>query len=146
MRGHRDELHLEEQRREKISIALRQSWATGPRHGGWHHLPEAKERIGRASSARRRKWASPRDGHLMRTHGIDEQTYEAMLSLQGGVCRLCGRSSKKQHLHVDHDHKTGMIRGLLCFPCNRALGHLEKIGLKKICEYLVEGCETFNDV
>lgn len=54
-----------------------------------------------------------------------------MLEAQNGVCAICGkpesrRSKKTGHiyaLHVDHDHKTGDIRGLLCHHCNAGLGH-----------------------
>lgn len=50
------------------------------------------------------------------------QDYEAILTLQGGVCALCKRPPKTVRLAVDHDHKTGLIRGLLCQWCNRAIG------------------------
>lgn len=45
--------------------------------------------------------------------------YEALLAAQGGVCAICGNPPKNRRLHIDHDHKTGRIRGLLCFTCNR---------------------------
>jgi hypothetical protein len=38
---------------------------------------------------------------------------------EGGVCAICGRPPKTRKLHVDHDHKTGKVRGLLCYTCNR---------------------------
>ena len=45
--------------------------------------------------------------------------YDRLLARQGGVCLICGRPPQTRRLHVDHDHKTGRIRGLLCMPCNR---------------------------
>lgn len=53
--------------------------------------------------------------------GITEADYNAMLAAQGGGCAICGNPPKTRRLHVDHDHKTGRVRGLLCFRCNRAL-------------------------
>lgn len=47
--------------------------------------------------------------------------YEALLALQGGGCAICGATPKTRRLHVDHDHKTMRVRGLLCHRCNRAL-------------------------
>lgn len=49
-----------------------------------------------------------------------------MLRYQGGKCFICQRATgKRRRLAVDHDHKTGRVRGLLCNPCNRdVLGHL----------------------
>lgn len=46
-----------------------------------------------------------------------------MLQDQDGMCRICGRAwTRGRALHVDHDHATGRIRGLLWFTCNNALG------------------------
>jgi len=72
-----------------------------------------------------------------RKYGLSEKQYAAMLSAQNGVCFLCGKPetarTKKgvlRSLHVDHDHETGKVRGLLCLKCNHALGYLEYYGLK----------------
>ena len=43
-----------------------------------------------------------------------------MLDQQGGVCAIC--NMEHESYHVDHDHVTGRIRGILCFKCNNALG------------------------
>lgn len=51
--------------------------------------------------------------------------YTAMLEKQGGVCAICGNAPKKRKLAVDHDHKTGSVRALLCIACNTALHYLE---------------------
>jgi hypothetical protein len=64
---------------------------------------------------------------------------------QQGLCAICfkgvsGMSSSKVRLSVDHDHKTGKIRGLLCGACNVGLGHFKDdvSVLKKAIEYLEE--------
>lgn len=54
-------------------------------------------------------------------YGITKEQYEALLVCQNNLCAICKEPSDKS-LCVDHDHKTGKIRGLLCFDCNRALG------------------------
>jgi hypothetical protein len=53
--------------------------------------------------------------------GITDEVYFEMLERQGGHCALCLATPKTRRLHVDHDHKTGAVRGLLCHRCNRAL-------------------------
>ncbi len=63
---------------------------------------------------------------MKRTFGITPEEYDGRLAYQGGECALCGRPPKDgKSLHVDHDHDTGYVRGLLCFSCNAALGHLQ---------------------
>jgi hypothetical protein len=48
-----------------------------------------------------------------------------MLAAQGGGCAICERPPRPDiSLHVDHDHVSGAVRGLLCFRCNNALGDL----------------------
>lgn len=64
-----------------------------------------------------------------RERGLEPGQYERMLQEQGGVCAICGggpESSAWGKLAVDHCHKTGVIRALLCQPCNTTLGRLEK--------------------
>lgn len=53
--------------------------------------------------------------------GVDDATYAAMLAAQGGHCAICPSEPATRRLHVDHDHATGEVRGLLCFRCNRWL-------------------------
>lgn len=54
--------------------------------------------------------------------GVTEAKYAQMLAAQGGVCAICLRPPKKKRLCVDHHHKTGLLRGLLCFRCNYGIG------------------------
>ena len=63
----------------------------------------------------------------MRKYGLTADDYLGMLARQLGRCLICGRPPKKRRLHVDHNHKTGRIRGLLCWQCNvKVIGALER--------------------
>lgn len=53
--------------------------------------------------------------------GVTDEGYEALLEAQGGGCAICGNTPKTRRLSVDHNHRTGRVRGLLCYRCNRAL-------------------------
>lgn len=55
---------------------------------------------------------------------LTPEEYDAILAFQGGVCAGCGEPPRGIRLAVDHCHKTGRIRGLLCWLCNRAIGIL----------------------
>jgi Recombination endonuclease VII len=55
----------------------------------------------------------------------------------GEFCAICGNGPKTRRLHIDHDHKTGRIRGLLCFRCNRNLPtYATSEWLRKAADYL----------
>ena len=76
--------------------------------------------------ARTRKWnaANPdkkKDMNLRRRYNITLHKYNEMLTDQGGVCKVCRGDNDGGPLHVDHNHDTGDIRGLLCFTCNSHL-------------------------
>lgn len=77
---------------------------------------------------------------LRRFYGITIEEYETMVNAQNGNCAICGRNKSefKTSLHVDHDHKTGKIRGLLCSNCNSGIGNLrdDVSLLKKAINYL----------
>lgn len=65
--------------------------------------------------------------YLERTYGIGFEDYLEMLKKQNGKCGICGRpegNAKRDRLGVDHCHKTGRVRGLLCNSCNRGIGLL----------------------
>jgi hypothetical protein len=51
----------------------------------------------------------------------DSTTYETLVERYGELCGICGAGRGTRRLHRDHDHKTGRVRGLLCFRCNAAL-------------------------
>jgi len=64
--------------------------------------------------------------HLEYHHGITSEQYSRVLERQDGRCAICKRlPPPDRRLNVDHDHKTGTIRGLLCDKCNLLVGRIE---------------------
>lgn len=68
--------------------------------------------------------ARDRKSALRKNYGLSMIEYQERLERQGGVCAICARAPNtgRRYLCVDHDHKTGTIRGLLCNKCNVVLG------------------------
>lgn len=56
-----------------------------------------------------------------KVYGITGEEYADLLKAQGGRCFICQNKPARVRLAVDHDHKTGAVRGLLCKRCNRDL-------------------------
>lgn len=83
-----------------------------------------------------------RKSMLKRKYHITFEQFDRILVSQGGCCALCKTINPggKGTWHVDHDHKTGVVRGLLCIACNVTLGVYERfekpIGRDVLEEYL----------
>lgn len=61
---------------------------------------------------------------LKRSYALSIDEYEAMIIRQSGLCAVCGQlPSDRSVLHIDHCHKSGKVRELLCTHCNSVLGH-----------------------
>lgn len=86
----------------------------------------------------KKKWNdrgdAQRNYHYIKKYGIDVELFEIMWIAYRGKCDICNidmirpLKQKGQPLNtvcVDHDHKTGKVRGLLCSRCNKALGFFE---------------------
>jgi hypothetical protein len=69
----------------------------------------------RTKEKRRQQW-------LKDKFGVNEEWYRKQLEEQKNVCKICGGTNKNKPLMVDHDHKSGLVRGLLCLHCNSLLG------------------------
>ena len=71
---------------------------------------------------------------LKKSYGISFEMYQQKLESQNNVCAICGNeeaavrnnSMEKRNLAVDHDHRTGKIRGLLCTHCNQGIGNFRE--------------------
>lgn len=89
---------------------------------------------------KRLKW---RGAQLKRKYGITIDDFNDQLEQQDYRCAICltDESIGNGHFHVDHDHKTGKIRGLLCHHCNVALGSFKDSveTMEKAIDYLKNG-------
>jgi hypothetical protein len=74
--------------------------------------------IGRVNLERR--WGAQRFYHLKNRYGLTRAAFQELWKEQSGKCAIC---LTRPAAHVDHDHATGRVRGLLCFNCNGGLGH-----------------------
>jgi len=80
--------------------------------------------------------AKPRPQALSAAHkayGMTREDVQLLMFLQSGACAIC--DTKHGQLVIDHDHVTGDVRGLLCGPCNSALGHLENFDVERARAY-----------
>lgn len=71
---------------------------------------------------RRRQRVHSRKWQLKNNYGLSIQDYDKLVQTQNGVCAICKGLSHHKNLDVDHDHKTKLVRGLLCQKCNKAIG------------------------
>jgi len=74
-----------------------------------------------ASRCRACQSATTHAARIEKTYGLTAADYDALLGLQGGKCAICRGAPKSKRLAVDHDHKSGAVRGLLCSRCNAEL-------------------------
>ena len=92
-----------------------------------------------ALCAKQRRWFAENPERVLQytlryAYGLDVASYSALLEAQGNVCAICRReerrinkrTGKPTRLAVDHCHRTGAVRGLLCSGCNTAIGLLEE--------------------
>lgn len=81
-----------------------------------------------------------KDANLKRHYKMSLREYDAMLAAQASSCAICGRKPEEfnRAFAVDHDHASGLIRGILCPDCNRGLGgfHDSVELLTKAIDYL----------
>ena len=70
---------------------------------------------------KRRVQRSKHNTHLKKAYGITITQYDELLESQGGRCAICKGGTSKRHFAVDHNHRNGRVRGLLCARCNTGL-------------------------
>ena len=97
-----------------------------------------------------------RDENLKRVYGIGIEEYNTLLEKQNNRCAICestdpkgrksGRGGGVDVFYVDHDHKTGNVRGLLCNICNRTMGYVGENSnvLEEMIKYLQKHATNTN--
>jgi hypothetical protein len=84
--------------------------------------------------------------HRLRRYGLTEEQYYSMLAQQEGRCAICESAFEdlQKTPHIDHDHDTGQVRGLLCGKCNSGIGYLQDdLGLvRAAASYLARYADT----
>lgn len=94
----------------------------------------------RKASAREKRALIHRRYQLRYKYGMTMADYDDLLAAQSGRCAICGTNEPggKGEFHVDHDHDSGGVRGLLCHYCNVGIGTLgdDPARLRAAAEYL----------
>lgn len=122
---------------------VRSYYATNP-------VYREKARANSRAQQKTRTTAEQRRNSLKYKYGMTVEQYVELLEKQGGGCALCGSKTAGSgqwadgHLHIDHDHTDGHVRGLLCQQCNTQLGGYEallaKAGEFALLDYLTRPC------
>jgi len=91
----------------------------------------------RTYASRQTVHGGSRHYHLVRRYGVTAAQIDEMVDVQPGLCLIC-LNDLGDRPHVDHDHETGEVRGILCFNCNGGLGQFqdEPFLLKRAAGYL----------
>ena len=105
--------------------AVRINKAAAARRAANHAVYLEKERRYKAANADR-IFIRVRQTRLKKNYGLSLEEYAALLAAQGGVCAICSREPEGRNFPVDHDHRTNMVRGILCHPCNLGLGSFKE--------------------
>lgn len=103
-----------------------------------------KHHYQRSHENRVARYGNPKDYRLRYRHGITLEIFEQMLEEQNHKCAACQRypaKNLKNPWHVDHDHETGKVRGILCHQCNSGLGNFndDPEVLQRALDYLRKG-------
>ena len=116
--------------------------SSGNRHGSCKSCFKKKSKASAKKLGRRHR----KNIELLHNYGITIEQFDQMMEDCNSQC-VCGATkgrANKEALHVDHDHSTGQVRGLLCHSCNRTIGLVEgNVGslfspnlLRKLADYM----------
>lgn len=130
----RPDAHREKRKRSPKMVQCERCDNIFKKHGPAKYCadcrPEVQRERDRARSSR------CRTNQLQREYSLSKEEYNNLIAAQRGKCAICGSTKR---LCVDHDHITGLVRGLLCTKCNTAVAALgdDAKGLWRAFEYMV---------
>lgn len=144
-----DSDHFTKDKYDPTGFTYRCKICRGKAHKEWClKNPEKVKEINHLNRDKRKQFykspegiISSRRAHLKRVFGISLEEYNIMSEKQNHICAICGKpemNNKNKVLCVDHNHKTGAVRQLLCGLCNSGLGAFrdDKTLLTKAIKYL----------
>lgn len=101
---------------------------------------EKANAVARAYAQKPENKQKQRSRHRLRTYNLTDEQLQQMYDAQGGRCRICGcqLDLSSRNTHVDHNHKTGEIRALLCHGCNIGLFYVENAQFRLACLHYLE--------
>ena len=103
---------------------------------------ELKRQQSMDDDTKTRKNEQTKEWTRTRKYGLPPGRFLEILEEQSGKCKLCDRplqdraESQKDRPQIDHCHKSGKVRGILCIGCNTALHLIDKVSIRRIQEYL----------
>lgn len=115
----------------------------GPDNFKWHKIGEVKPRDKQTTWSKLNPDRHRRH-YLKKNYNVTPEWYDETLASQGHGCAICGNvcarvvSGKTRWMHVDHDHTTGKVRGILCNACNTGIGYFKDdiVVLRNAISYL----------
>lgn len=122
------------ERAKALSAANNLKWTSENREGRRAYARTYRDKNRDRLRLRWKVWAAAdraanptkhREQHLVRFYGITQVQYDEMAATQNFQCKCCGKAAAEEKygkLSVDHCHKTGKVRGLLCSKCNMIIG------------------------
>lgn len=118
------------------ALKVRKTWRDNNKEkmSEWYKQYRGKNRD--AVRDRQKKWNNKNiirrkltnlNGHYKRTYGLSYEEVINLISLQNGLCKICGdKLDANKQTCVDHNHKTGKVRGILCRKCNVGIGAFQE--------------------
>lgn len=108
-----------------MTVKMQDAFNTSDRGPGrfGRYCIECKKKANRARYIAKGQFEVPA-AHRLRVYGLTQEAYMALRAEQGNKCGICGDdllSLKEIEVNVDHDHRTGAVRGVLCCTCNTGL-------------------------